>query len=66
MVENPISHVVSVLKGAVEQIERSQSTVSTSLPVSTSSSSHVSIPALPVSPAGFFSDIRQIQYPAEQ
>ena len=49
MVENPISHVVSVLKGAVEQIERSQSTVSTSLPVSTSSSSHVSIPALPVS-----------------
>ena len=55
MGENPISHVVSVLKGAIEQIERSQSTVSTSSFVSTSSSSHVSkssqvsIPALPVS-----------------
>ena len=55
MAENPISHVVSVLKGAIEQIERSQSTVSTSSFVSTSSSSHVSkssqvsIPALPVS-----------------
>ena len=55
MAENPISHVVSVLKGAIEQIERSQSTVSTSSFVSTSLSSHVSkssqvsIPALPVS-----------------
>ena len=55
MAENPISHVVSVLKGAIEQIERSQSTVSTSSFVPTSSSSHVSksslvsIPALPVS-----------------
>lgn len=55
MAENPISHVVSVLKGAIEQIERSQSTVSTPSPVSTSSSSHVSTsspvstPALSVS-----------------
>ena len=55
MAENPISHVVSVLKGAIEQIERWQSTVSTSSFVSTSSCSHVSkssqvsIPALPVS-----------------
>ena len=43
MAENPISHVVSVLKGAIEKIERLQSTVSTPSFVSTSSSSHVSI-----------------------
>ena len=42
MAENPISHEVSVLKGAIEQIERWQSTVSTSSFVSTSSCSHVS------------------------
>ena len=46
MAENPLSHVVSVLKGAIEQIERSQSTSSH---VPKSSQEQESIPDLPVS-----------------